>query len=90
MKHLPFDDLKIDGEFVANCLRNPTDRLVIDAIVGVARGLGKRTIAEFVGDDATVEFLFEHGVDLAQGFHIGYPIPLDDAIAPMLRKLITR
>jgi EAL domain-containing protein (putative c-di-GMP-specific phosphodiesterase class I) len=81
LKHLPFDDLKIDGEFIVNCLNNPTDRLVIAAIVGVARGLGKRTIAEFVSDDATAEFLYEHGVDFAQGYHIGHPIPLEIAIA---------
>ena len=38
LKHLPFDYLKIDGEFVANCVRNATDRLVIGAVVDIARG----------------------------------------------------
>jgi PAS domain-containing protein len=49
LKHLPFDYLKIDGEFVANRVRNQTDRLVIAAVVDIARGMGKKTIADFAG-----------------------------------------
>ena len=38
LKYLPFDFLKIDGEFVVNCTRNRTDQLVIESLVSVARG----------------------------------------------------
>jgi len=76
LKHLPFDLLKIDGEFVRSCTTSTTDQLLIRAAVDIARGLGKKTIAEYVGDDATVELLRELGVDYAQGFHIGHPAPL--------------
>jgi diguanylate cyclase (GGDEF)-like protein/PAS domain S-box-containing protein len=76
LKHLPFDLLKIDGEFVRSCTTSTTDQLLIRAAVDIARGLGKKTIAEYVGDDATVELLRELGVDYAQGFHIGRPGPL--------------
>jgi diguanylate cyclase (GGDEF)-like protein/PAS domain S-box-containing protein len=77
LKHLPFDFIKIDGEFVRNCTADPTDRLVIGAVVELARGMGKRTIAEFVGDEATLTTLCELGVDYAQGFHLGPPAPLE-------------
>ncbi len=77
LKHLPFDYIKIDGEFVRNCTADPTDRLVIGAVVELARGMGKRTIAEFVGDEATLATLRELGVDYAQGFHLGAPAPLE-------------
>jgi diguanylate cyclase (GGDEF)-like protein len=76
LKHLPFDLLKIDGEFVRACTTNQTDQLLIRAAVDIARGLGKRTIAEYVGDDATLELLRTLGVDYAQGFHVGHPAPL--------------
>jgi diguanylate cyclase (GGDEF)-like protein/PAS domain S-box-containing protein len=76
LKHLPFDYLKIDGEFVRNCATDATDRLLVTAVVEIARGLGKETIAEFVGDDTTVEALRELGVDWGQGFHLGAPAPL--------------
>jgi diguanylate cyclase (GGDEF)-like protein/PAS domain S-box-containing protein len=77
LKHLPFDFIKIDGEFVRNCTADATDRLVIGAVVELARGLGKRTIAEFVGDEATLTTLRGLGVDYAQGFYLGRPAPLE-------------
>jgi diguanylate cyclase (GGDEF)-like protein/PAS domain S-box-containing protein len=80
LKHLPFDLLKIDGEFVRSCTTSTTDQLLIRAAVDIARGLGKKTIAEYVGDDETVELLRELGVDYAQGFHIGRPAPLEIAL----------
>jgi diguanylate cyclase (GGDEF)-like protein/PAS domain S-box-containing protein len=76
LKHLPFDYLKIDGEFVSGCLANRTDQLVIEAVVRIARGLGKETIAEFVETPELEAFLREQGIDYAQGFHIGRPIPI--------------
>jgi diguanylate cyclase (GGDEF)-like protein/PAS domain S-box-containing protein len=82
LKHLPFDFIKIDGEFVRNLTANATDRLVITAVVELARGLGKRTIAEFVGDEATVSALRDLGVDYLQGFHLGKPAPIESWLAP--------
>jgi EAL domain-containing protein (putative c-di-GMP-specific phosphodiesterase class I) len=81
LKHLPFDYLKIDGEFVSNCLSNRTDQLVIRAVVDIAQGLGKETVAEFAADAELVQFLRSQGVDYAQGFHIGKPLPLPEALA---------
>jgi diguanylate cyclase (GGDEF)-like protein/PAS domain S-box-containing protein len=76
VKHLPVDFLKISGEFVRNCSRDATDRLVIAAIVELASGLGKQTIAELVGDEQTAQTLRGLGVDLGQGYHLGKPAPL--------------
>jgi diguanylate cyclase (GGDEF)-like protein/PAS domain S-box-containing protein len=77
LKHLEFDFLKIDGEFVKNLPTSTTDQLVVQSLVDIAKGLGKQTIAEFVGDDATVEMLQRFGVEFGQGFHLGRPGPLD-------------
>jgi EAL domain-containing protein (putative c-di-GMP-specific phosphodiesterase class I) len=74
-KRLPFTYLKIDGDFVRDLPASRNDRLVVKAIVDVARGMGRQTIAEFVGDEPTLELLGELGVDYAQGFHIGRPAP---------------
>ncbi len=83
LKHLPFDFIKIDGEFVRHLVDDDTDRLVISAVVDLARGLGKRTIAEFVGDEATVITLRKLGVDYLQGFHLGRPAPIETWLAPV-------
>ena len=76
LKHLWFDYVKIAGEFVRNCRTDRTDQLVIESVVGMCRGMGKQTIAEFVGDDATATLLAELGVDLGQGYHLGRPQPI--------------
>jgi diguanylate cyclase (GGDEF)-like protein/PAS domain S-box-containing protein len=80
LKHLCFDLLKIDGEFVRGLRDNPTDRLVVEAVVAIARGLGTRSLAEFVGDSDTLDAVRELGVDYAQGFHLGRPVPVDEAL----------
>jgi diguanylate cyclase (GGDEF)-like protein/PAS domain S-box-containing protein len=76
LKHLEFDYLKIDGEFIARLVQTQTDQLVVRAVVDIARGLGSQTIAEFVGDDETVSLLHDFGVDYGQGYHLGRPEPL--------------
>ena len=77
LKHLPFDEVKIDGEFVEHCLHSRTDQLMIDAVVALARGLAATTIAEFTSDAETLEALRAQHVDFAQGFHIGAPVPVE-------------
>jgi diguanylate cyclase (GGDEF)-like protein/PAS domain S-box-containing protein len=81
LKHIPFDFVKIDGEFIRNLPASPTDQLILDSIVQMSKGLGKHTIAEYVGDRATVTTLKEHGVDYAQGYYLGRPLPVSEALA---------
>ena len=80
LKTLPFDYLKIDGDFIRGFAASPTDQLVVEAIVGIARGLGKETIAEFVPDEDTRHRLAAGGVDYAQGYHVGRPRPLREVL----------
>jgi diguanylate cyclase (GGDEF)-like protein/PAS domain S-box-containing protein len=78
LKNFPFDYLKIDGEFIRRLSVNPIDQLVVKAIVGIAQGMGKKTIAEFVADADAVCLLRNSGVDYAQGYHIGMPQPVEE------------
>jgi EAL domain-containing protein (putative c-di-GMP-specific phosphodiesterase class I) len=73
---LPFDYLKIDGSFIRSLPSSLNDQLVVQALVGLARGMGVRTIAEYVTDRATLELLCSYGVDYAQGFELGRPRPM--------------
>ena len=75
LKHLPFNYLKIDGEFVRHLPRSRTDQLVVQALVSVVAGMGRQTVAECVGDQETLQMLAGYGVDDAQGFALGYPRP---------------
>ncbi len=81
LKKVPFDVIKIDGAFVREMATNDADQLTVKAIVEIARGLGKRTIAEFVEDEQTTTLLREYGVDMAQGYHLGRPVDAAEAFA---------
>jgi diguanylate cyclase (GGDEF)-like protein len=80
LKQIPFDLIKIDGSFVRDMPNSDADQLTVQAIVRIARGLGKTTIAEFVQDDVTAEMLREYGVDMAQGYHLGRPVDVAEAL----------
>ncbi len=75
LKHLPFSHLKIDGDFIRGLPLSRTDQLVVKALAGVVRGMGRETIAEFVGDEPTMSMLRSYGVDYAQGYEVGRPQP---------------
>ena len=76
LKHLPFDVLKIDGEFVRNLTDSVKDQAVVRSLARIATELGKQTVAEFVEDAETLALVRRYGVDFAQGFHIGLPQPV--------------
>jgi EAL domain-containing protein (putative c-di-GMP-specific phosphodiesterase class I) len=79
-----FDFVKIDGEFVSNCHHSDVDRTILRSIVGIARDLGKETVAEFVCDPAILDIVRAEGVDHAQGFLLGEPVPYDEFVARFL------
>lgn len=85
LKNFPFDYIKIDGGFIRGIVTDPMDQLVVQAIVTIAQGLGKKTIAEFVAEPETASLLRAIGVDCAQGYYIGEPRPTREALsAPFL------
>jgi diguanylate cyclase (GGDEF)-like protein len=80
LKHLPFDYLKIDGEFIRGLLTNHADQVIVKSLVEIAQQLGKQTVAEFVEDEPTLELLRQLGVDFAQGYFVGRPAPLPGTV----------
>ena len=73
LKHIPARYLKIDMGFVRELASSKLDHQVVKSIVGIARCLDKRTIAEGVQDADTLGVLKAIGADYAQGFHFGAP-----------------
>lgn len=74
LKHLKVDALKIDGLFIRDLPNDRDNQVFVRAIVDVARGLRKETIAEFVEDAETLAMLQEFGVDMVQGYYFGMPM----------------
>ena len=77
LKHIPAQILKIDMEFVHGVAGSSMDQYLVHTIVGLAKRLGQKTVAEGVEDAATLTTLRRFGVDLAQGYHLGKPAPID-------------
>ena len=75
LKTLPVDYLKIDGTFVRDMVDNPVDCAMVKSINEVGHAMGKKTIAEWAEDEATLAQLKEIGVDYAQGYAIDRPRP---------------
>ncbi len=71
LRHLGFDQLKIDGAFMQNLARSPDDRLFVRTLLELARHLGIPTVAEWVEDAETAKILAGWGVDFLQGHHFG-------------------
>lgn len=82
LKKLPVDFLKIDGIFVKEIAENPIDLEFVKSINGIGHVMGMKTIAEFVENEEILEKLSAMGVDYAQGYAVGKPVPLDSLMYP--------
>ncbi|WP_369938730.1 EAL domain-containing protein [Plantactinospora sp. BB1] len=72
----PVDLVKVGGEFIAGIAHSVANRGIVRSIVEMCRGLGIRTAAEHVEDEATMDLLRDYGVDFAQGYLVGKPKPV--------------
>ncbi len=80
LKLLPVDTVKIDGMFVKELTTNPADEAMVRSIHDIAALMGKRTVAEFVENEATLHRLHAIGVDYAQGYGIEKPMPIAELL----------
>lgn len=78
LKTLPVDYLKIDGTFIRDICANDVNFAMVKSINEISHVMDKKTIAEFVEDDATFQKLKSIGVDYAQGYALGRPFPMED------------
>jgi diguanylate cyclase (GGDEF)-like protein len=77
---LPVSCVKIDGSFSRDLIDNPKSQSMVVAITKLANTFGMETVAGCVETDAIRARTAQLGVDFGQGFFIGKPLSLDDAI----------
>ena len=87
LKVLPVDYLKIDGSFICEVTNDEISQSMVEAICQIGKTMGLQTIAEYVGNDETIEVLRGIGVDYVQGFHIGMPVPLKQITDRLVRRM---
>ena len=72
LKRIPADTVKIDRSFIVD-IDAQTDRAIVEAVIMVARHLGKRVIAEGVETTAQLELLKRLGCECVQGYLYSQP-----------------
>jgi Amt family ammonium transporter len=78
LRNLPVQILKIDGGFVRGIAESDDDFRLLELINDLGHVTGKRTVAESVESEPVLERLRAIGVDFAQGYHLGRPMPIDE------------
>ncbi|WP_166443700.1 putative bifunctional diguanylate cyclase/phosphodiesterase [Rhabdaerophilum calidifontis] len=82
----PLDKIKIDRTFVTGPIPLARRSAIMQAIIGMARGLGMTTTAEGVEDESVLAWLRLHGCTLAQGYHFARPMPASEIPAYLARE----
>ncbi|WP_337997892.1 EAL domain-containing protein [Oleispirillum naphthae] len=83
LTRFPIDSLKIDRAFVCNIPVSTNDMTVARAIIGMAKNLDLKLVAEGVETVEQARFLKDHGCDMAQGYLYSRPVP-----APAFLRLV--
>ena len=85
LKDFQFDVLKIDMAFLRDFATKPQSRVILSAVVDMAKKLGLHTLAEGVETEEQYAFLKSIGCETLQGYLFSPPVPLVE-ILPILRR----
>jgi diguanylate cyclase (GGDEF)-like protein/PAS domain S-box-containing protein len=77
LQQFPVDALKIDQSFIRQISRVGEDTTIVKAVIGMARGLKLRVIAEGVETLEELAFLRAYRCDEAQGYYFSRPVPAE-------------
>jgi len=75
---LPFQELKIDRQFVENVCESVKRRIITETTVKMAKGLSLEVVAEGINSKLDEDTLRKYGCDIGQGFYYSEPKPLED------------
>ena len=83
LKQLPVNELKIDKAFVLNLSAQGTggmrtDRMIVRSVTALAHALGLDVVAEGVESQRTYELLGAMRCNVAQGYHVSRPLPVEE------------
>jgi len=80
LKDLPIDVVKIDKSFVDGIPDSPSDQALTRAIVALARDLNLGIIVEGTETRRQIDWLFQQGCTIFQGYYFSKPLPYDDFV----------
>ncbi|MBH1970292.1 EAL domain-containing protein [Moraxellaceae bacterium AER2_44_116] len=77
LKRLPIHEMKIDKSFVIDLHHNQDDAIIVRSTIELGHNMGLILIAEGVESEDILRILRQYGCDIAQGYGIGRPMPVD-------------
>lgn len=78
LQKLPFNEIKIDRMFTSAIKDDPKAAAIVRSVLQLGRDLRIAVVAEGVEDEATLSRLREFGCEVAQGFGIARPVPIEE------------
>jgi diguanylate cyclase (GGDEF)-like protein/PAS domain S-box-containing protein len=80
LRDLPLREVKIDRSFVSEMHRRSEEFTIVRSMIDLGHNLGLKVVAEGVEHADDLVLLRRLGCDLAQGFHLAKPLPLDELL----------
>jgi diguanylate cyclase len=81
LRNLPIDLVKIDQSFVRNVAHSAQDRAIVQGIITMAHGLGKKVVAEGVEDADCLAIIQSLQCEKIQGYYFSRPLPFEQFLA---------
>ena len=77
LMQLNVDLIKIDGSLIEKIDHDRNSQIIISTILDFSQQLKISTVAEFVHNQAVLDYVQDLGIDYLQGFHLGKPVPIE-------------
>lgn len=87
LKQLPVHELKIDKSFVQRLEVDHDDQIIVRSTIELAHNMGLYVVAEGIEDEFSLNWLTEHGCELAQGYYISKPKPAHELTPWLIQQL---
>ncbi|NVZ91187.1 EAL domain-containing protein [Pseudomonas yamanorum] len=78
LKELPATTVKLDQSLISGLGTNQNDKQLVKTLIGLAKGLGYRVVAEGVENEEILDLLIQWGCSEAQGYLIAKPMSAAD------------
>ncbi len=80
LRDLPLREIKVDRSFVRGVHRRSDEFTIVRSMIDLGHNLGLEVVAEGVEHGDDLHLLQRLGCDLAQGYHLSPPLPLDELL----------
>jgi diguanylate cyclase (GGDEF)-like protein len=90
LRRFPFDQIKMDRGFLRDLDADPRVVAVVSAILSLGRGLGMTVVAEGIETEEQAQRLLALGCERGQGWHLGRPVPAEQARALVAEEMRLR